>query len=924
MSSKTKTQDYSQTLNLPKTDFPMKGDLPKREPELLKRWRELGIYEAMAERQKGRPSYVLHDGPPYANGHIHIGHALNKTLKDMVVKSRALMGFQTPYVPGWDCHGLPIETALLKELGMSQRGIRNVASFRAQAESFAERFIEIQREEFKRLGILGDWSRPYKTLSRQYEAAVLKAFRLLLRDGYIYRGLKPVYWCISCETALAEAEVEYKDKSSPSIHVSFPIKRGPSELAGAQVMVWTTTPWTLPANRLVALHPELKYVLVEAQTPSGPRRLLLGESRLKPVMEALGAQKYQIHGAWPGKELEFTYERPFGGEGRSAWAEHVSAEDGTGIVHTAPGHGEDDFYLGQRLGVEAYCPVDGAGRFTGQAGALAGKQVFKEGNPAVIESLAGRGWMLAQSQIQHSYPHCWRCKNPVIFRATEQWFLNVGHAGLRQKLLDSISRVKWVPAEGQNRISAMVSGRPDWCLSRQRLWGTPIPMLYCAGCGKAVEDQAVLESIERRVEQEGDSFWFESWGERLSRREWPFLPEKCPGCGAAEYRRETDILDVWMDSGASWLGVLDPLGQTPCELYLEGSDQHRGWFQSSLVLAVALTGRAPYRSVLTHGFVLDEQGRAMHKSLGNVVAPQEVIGKFGADVLRLWVALSDYSDDVRISDKLLEGPTDGYRRVRNTFRYLLGNTSDFDPRAQAVAYEKLPSLERFMLHRLSELQERVLEDYEGFRFRSVARRLIDFCSFDLSAFYLDVLKDRLYTSPRDEPARRAAQTVMAETLVRLLQLSSPILSFTAEEAWGHGPASWGLGQSVFLSDLGKPDPRWRDAELSSLWERALKLRDLVQKALEEARAAKKIGSSLQAKVALRGVEGDWPQINWPEILLVSEFESHPGAGEPTAEVSLSAGRKCPRCWRYQSDIGSSPKNPELCGRCARQLETLSA
>ncbi len=908
--------DYSATLNLPQTEFPMKGDLPKREPEALARW--AGLYEKIQKSQETRKKrFVLHDGPPYANGHIHIGHALNKVLKDMVVKSRALMGYKTPYIPGWDCHGLPIETALLKELKISKRGVTDIPAFRQQAEAFAERFIELQRQEFKRLGVLGDWDKPYKTMAREYESRILRAFRLLLKDGFIYRGLKPVLWCITCETALAEAEVEYKDKTSPSVYVAFPIKGGPKELAGANVLIWTTTPWTLPANRAVAFHPDMDYVLTEADG----KKLLLAQARLEAVSKSLGFTP-NVTNSWKGKALDgLTYERPYGGEGRGVLASYVTAEDGTGVVHTAPGHGADDFQTGKKYDLEIANPVDNSGRYTESVGKaeLVGKHILNEGNPLIIADLIQRGWMLKKTDIQHSYPHCWRCKNPVVFRATEQWFLNVGHEDLRKRLLEAIAKVKWVPAEGQHRIGAMVQNRPDWCLSRQRVWGTPIPVLFCAGCQSPVTDDAVLQAIELEVAKNGDGFWFSKWGEEITAKDWPFLPAgvTCGKCAGEKFHRERDILDVWMDSGASWLAVLEPKGEAPCDLYLEGSDQHRGWFQSSLVLSVALTGAAPYKGVLTHGFVLDEKGHAMHKSAGNVVAPQEVIGKLGADVLRLWVAFADYSDDVRISDKLLEVPTDAYRRLRNTFRYLLGNTSDFEPNKDAVPHAQLPELERFMLHRLGRLQAEMLLDYERYEFRAAARRLVDFCSFELSSFYLDVLKDRLYTSPKGDAPRRAAQTVMAETLRRLLLLAAPIVSFTADEAWRFVPRSWGWGESVFLSDLPAPQG-WEDAALAARWERILALRAAAHKALEEARAAKKIGTFMQASVTLAAPDlpKDFPQ--WPEVLVVSEVEV---SASPTLSINVHAaeGKKCARCWRYQRDVGRDAARPELCGRCVKQL-----
>ncbi len=928
--------DWSATVRLPKTDFPMKGDLAKREPEFLKAWADLGLYERLQERQKGRPPFVLHDGPPYANGHIHIGHALNKILKDMTVKARALMGHATPYVPGWDCHGLPIETALLKELKMSKRGVVDVLKFRRDAAAFADRFIDLQREEFKRLGVLGDWSRPYMTKSKAYEAKILRAFRLLVKEGHVYRGLKPVQWCITCETALAEAEVEYKDKVSPSVYVALPLLPFSSSiilngkeyldqlsdddkklLTGASLVIWTTTPWTLPANRAAAFNPLLDYALVQADVAGTSRKLVVGSGRLASVMETIGAKNFEILKTWKGADLVGTgglaYSPPYpardGDIGVSVLADYVTAEDGTGIVHTAPGHGVDDFQTGQRYGLEILNPVDNSGVFTDKAPRWKGKHIFKEGNPEIIADLQERGLLLAKKDITHSYPHCWRCKNPVVFRTTEQWFLRLSE-GLRDHLLAQIDATKWVPAEGQTRIAAMVTNRPDWCLSRQRVWGTPITVLYSVKSGEAILDDGVLEAIEKKAAADGSDFWFEKWGEVLTRADWPFLPEH-PDL-ADGFRRESDILDVWLDSGVSWLSVLGE--DAVADLYLEGSDQHRGWFQSSLVMSTALRGHAPYKTVLTHGFVLDEKGRAMHKSTGNVVAPQEVIDKLGADVLRLWTALSDYNDDVRISDQILKGPADSYRTVRNTLRYLLGNLAEFDPKS-AVPYEKLPEMERYFLHLLAALQKETLEDYREYRYRAAARRLVEFCS----TFYLDATKDRLYTFRVESPERLAVQTVMAEAFARLCALFSPILSFTADEAWRFWPQR--QSESVFLWDLPAPDARWTDAPLAARWDKALAARAVVHKALEEARAAKTIGSSLQARVVLSGPQETLDalkDINLPEFLIVSEAALLAGA-ELSAAVSAAAGAKCPRCWRWQSDLGSNPSQPELCGRCARQL-----
>jgi len=920
-----------------------------------------------------RPSFVLHDGPPYANGHIHIGHALNKVLKDMVVKSQALMGFRTPYRPGWDCHGLPIEHNLLKEKKMSRREVADRVEFRHMAADFAQRFIDIQRTEFRRLGVLGDWDEPYVTMSRRYESTVIRAFRLLYKEGYIYRGLKTVSWCITCETALAEGgnEIEYKEKTSPSVYVAMPIKSPgdgfPFVREKAEVLVWTTTPWTLPANLAVAFHPELRYILARVRPGGGPPRcLLLAKARLTAVLEALDADGHEALGEWPGRELVdggLVCETPFGfmddfpyKESKAVSAGYVSAEDGTGIVHTAPGHGADDFLTGLKNGLEILCPVDRNGRFTEEAGpALQGKHIFREGNPAVVEMLTAAGRMLAKAELRHSYQHCWRCKKPIAFRATDQWWLNVSHKDLRDKLLGAIDDVAWFPSTGRERISTMVESRPDWCLSRQRLWGTPVPIFHCSSCGETMAEDAVLMAVEKRVAEQGSDFWFtepakpvvfgDGGGDALS---WDFMPPRnCRKCGNAAFRREEDILDVWMDSGVSWLAVLDE-DDIPCDLYLEGSDQHRGWFQSSLLPAVALRGRAPYKAVLTHGFVLDAEGHAMHKSLGNVVSPQEVIKKLGADVLRLWVALADYSEDVRLSDKLLAGPTDSYRKMRNTFKYLLGNVSDFDPIKDGVSREGMPDLERYILHLLHGLERDIREYYRTYAFRKAATALVDFCNLTLSAFYLDARKDALYTLRKDRPVRRAAQTVMWECLNRIVCLASPILSFTCEEAWlemrraaEEAGAAAGVAESVFLHEIGEAPASWSDPDLAEKWAPIMKLREGVQRALEIQRSAKVIGAPLQAWWTLRtgsdevldwfrGFEGD----HWTTVTVTSSAAAEKGGaqegdfewslerpeGRVWIRVEHAPGEKCPRCWRYpgSEDLGTLAEDPALCSRCARQ------
>ncbi len=931
----TENMDYSKTVFLPKTAFSMKADLAKKEPGLLEFWSKIDLYGKMLEKRKAAKPYILHDGPPYANGHIHIGHALNKILKDIVVKSRCLTGHYTPYVPGWDCHGLPIEQALLKELKMGKRHVEDVAAFRKKAREFAGKFLDIQREEFKRLGVLGDWSRPYITMSNDYEGTVIKAFRELLEKGYIHRDKKTIYWCVSCETALADAEIEYKDKTSPSIFVKFSLQNPPASLFSSvtegrkiSIVIWTTTPWTLPSNMAAAVSKEENYRLLDVDG-----ECLVVADKLSDAFLAetgLSASKgAQIQGE---KLVGLKYTHclaPHMPEGRRfpravISTDFVDMSTGTGIVHIAPGHGEEDFHAGKKWGLEVFCPVDEAGRFTGDAGIFEGLKVF-EANAKVLETLKGDGLLLGSKVITHSYPHCWRCKQPVIFRATEQWFLKVDLKDLRKTLLREADKVEWIPKAGHERMRSMLEQRPDWCLSRQRYWGTPIMFLYCEACGKPQTDSRLLKSFEDRVFREGSDFWFSEEIKNL-------LPEgyKC-ACGGTAFRKEKDIMDVWLDSGVSWYAVLKSgqLGKDfyPADMYLEGSDQHRGWFQTSLIPSTALNGHPPYKTVLTHGFVLDDQGRAMHKSTGNVVAPQEVISKYGAEVLRLWVALSDYSEDIRISEKLLSGPVDTYRKIRNTLRYLLGNLNDYKPENRLEDAELL-EIDRYMLMRLAEVTAKVRGHYDAFEYRQAIRAISDFCILDLSAFYLDALKDRLYTCGADSVERRSAQTALYDVLLSVLKMLSPVLSFTAEEGWQTLKAeiSPGLEESVFLSDYPEVQSGRLNADIGGRWSRMLGLRETVTKAIEERRREGVVGSSLEAKVTFRTSSGDMKKFLsetlpfWPQMLIVSAcaLEYDPAAGDFDVRVEHADGTKCPRCWRWISP--SDIKDSAVCGRCAEALD----
>ena len=930
--------DYSSTVFLPKTSFSMRGDLVKKEPGILENWQKLGLYGKMLEKRAGAKPFVLHDGPPYANGPIHIGTALNKILKDMVVKSHALMGFQAPYVPGWDCHGLPIEQALLKEMKMGKRHIDDIPAFRQKARDFANRFLDIQRQGFKRLGVLGDWENPYITMSKEYEGTVIKAFRELLEKGHIHRDKKTIYWCVTCETALADAEVEYHDHSSPSIYVRFPLETLPEGLpasaAGkASIVIWTTTPWTLPSNMAAAVSAEEDYRVLDA----GGQLLIVADKLADPFLAATGLEARKGALIPGGKLVGLKYTHclaPHLPESRRfprqvIATDFVDMSTGTGVVHIAPGHGEEDFHAGKKHGLDIFCPVKADGTFNADAGVFEGMKVF-ESNGKVAETLKSDGLLLALKKIDHSYPHCWRCKQPVIFRATEQWFLKVDLDGLREKLLKSADGVRWLPEAGHARMAGMLKTRPDWCLSRQRYWGTPIIAVYCRDCGKVHEDREFMKRMEDRVFREGSDFWFSEPVEKL------LTPGAKCSCGGSNFAKEKDIMDVWLDSGVSWYAVLEggmlgPGRFFPADVYLEGSDQHRGWFQTSLIPAVALRGEPPFRTVLTHGMILDEKGRAMHKSAGNAMDPQDIISKYGAEILRLWVALCDYSEDVRISEKILGGAIDTYRKVRNTLRYLLGNLSDFDPARHRVADADLPEQDRYMRARLAVTAAAVEKHYANFQFRQAIRAVADLCILDLSAFYLDSIKDRLYTLSPDSPERRAAQTVLHDILGALLPMAAPVLSFTAEEAWQAARAEVDktLPESVFLSDFPRFPAAWADEALLARWERVMSVREKITAEIEKVRQQGQVGSSLEAAITLKTadpetlkfLESVGPRL-WAQVAIVSECAvSHdPAAGGLAVEARKTGGEKCPRCWQWRHDIGADASRPDLCGRCASVMK----
>ncbi len=934
--------DWKDTLNLPKTEFPMKGNLPKKEPEILKKWEDINLYKKLREERKGKEKYILHDGPPYANGNIHLGHALNKILKDILVKYESMRGKDAPFVPGWDCHGLPIEQQVEKQLKKEKKRKEDLtkSEFRKLCRDYASKYVNIQREEFKRLGIIGNWEKPYLTMRPSYQAQEIRELGRIFSSGIAYRGKKPVYWCIHDKTAEAEAEVEYKDKKDPSIYVAFELVEPPFDIhKKTYAVIWTTTPWTLPANLGIMVNPDFDYVFLD----TGEKIFIVAKELLESFKEKTGIEGDVIKEV-KGRDLEFLeYKHPFIDRVSKIYlSEFVELGTGTGLVHMAPGHGQEDYIIGQRYGVQPFAPVDDEGRFTQEAPEfIQGLKVF-DANVPIINKLKEVGALLFHEEITHSYPHCWRCKNPVIFRATPQWFISMdailenGNT-LRGEAIKEIERVRWIPNWGENRIKSMVENRPDWCISRQRSWGVPIAVFYCKNCGETVEDPEVFEHVAKLVENHtfGADIWFEKNPEEL-------LPEgyRCKKCGSDSFEKEEDILDVWFDSGVSHSSVLktgfwEEL-RWPADMYLEGSDQHRGWFQSSLLESIASYGRAPYNSVLTHGFILDEKGRKMSKSVGNVIPPEKVIKMYGADILRLWVVSEDYTEDIKIGMNLLKGIADDYRKIRNTFRYFLGNLYDFDPVKDTVPYENLLEIDRWMLSKLQRVIDISHSAYKNYRFHRIYHEIKKFMIVDLSAIYLDILKDRLYVYAPDSLERRSAQTVLYSMLTSLSKLLAPILSFTMEEVWSYVKQfDKNVKESIHLEVMPLVNQDLIDKDLEETYKDLLKVRDDVLKALEEARKSDLIRHPYEAKVIL-----DLPEkyenlvkerIDWIKFFFtVSQVEiSKKTDGEISIKgentggivaVKKAEGQKCPRCWIYDISVGKNGQ--PVCDRCAQQLKIM--
>lgn len=914
--------DYNSTMNLPKTDFPMRGNLPQKEPEMIKRWQDQKLYQKLMEKNEGLPLYVLHDGPPYANGDIHMGTALNKVLKDIIIKYKNMSGYKAPYIPGWDTHGLPIELKAMKKVGVEN--INSALDLRKVCKEFALHYVDVQRNEFIRLGSIGDYEHPYLTLQPKHEAEQIRIFGEMAKKDFIYKGLKPVYWCPECKTALAEAEIEYAEDPCNSIYVKFKVENDGGKLAALNTeldktyfVIWTTTTWTLPGNLAICLGPEYEYVAVHANG----EYYIMAKELVESAMKAAKITEYTVSEAsLKGKELEYIkYRHPFIDRvSPIIVGDHVTLESGTGCVHTAPGHGVEDFEVcvNHYPEIPIIVPVDGDGKLTEEAGEFCGLTT-NDANKAILTKLTELNALFAVEKIIHQYPHCWRCKSPIIFRATEQWFCSID--GFKEDACKAIDTVQWIPEWGGDRIKGMVMDRSDWCISRQRTWGVPIPIFYCKHCGKPIINEDSINAIANLYEKEGSDAWYKYEANEI-------LPEgfKCE-CGCTEFTKEMDIMDVWFDSGVSHAAVCNEEHglRWPADLYLEGADQYRGWFQSSLLTSVAAKGSAPYKAVCTHGWVVDGEGKAMHKSLGNGMSPDEVTDKYGADILRTWVASSDYHADIRISQDILKQLSDAYRKIRNTARFILSNLGDFNPDTDSVSVEKLDGIDKWAMARMDEIIEKCKAAYDKFDFHIVYSTMRDFCTIDLSNFYLDILKDRLYVEKADSESRRAAQTVIYNILRTMTLYLAPVISFTAEEIWGYMPRSEkDDAESVFFNKLPEKSGVSADEEFMEKWEKIDELRDIVNKALEEARGQKLIGKSLEAKVTLN-CGRDWYEFaKSVENDLVAAFIVSAVSVEKSefdgvdVKVEVAPGEKCERCWTHSDTVGKCAEHPTLCARCA--------
>ncbi len=917
----------STEINLPQTDFPMKGNLAKREPEFSKKWEDFDLYHKLLEKRKGSPYYILHDGPPYANGNIHMGHVLNKVLKDIVVRYKFFKNHFAPFVPGWDCHGMPIEHKVLEELGTHKDKLSKL-EIREKCHNYAMHYVDVQRKQFKRLGIIGEWEKPYLTLNKKYEVKMLDIFWEIYKKGLIYKGLKPVYWCAKCETALADAEVEYKDHEAPSIYVKFKVKDfSKSKIKLPEntcIIIWTTTPWTLPANVAIAVHPDFEYVLLDAQG----EKWIIAKDLLENFLKETKLNFLQIESQFSGKDLEYIVcSHPFiERESIVILADYVTKDTGTGCVHIAPGHGLEDYLSGLKYKLPILNPVDDKGKFTEEFSQLKGVFVF-DANPKVIDILKESKALIYTSKMQHSYPHCWRCKKPIIFRATNQWFISMEKNNFRQKVLQEIKNVKWLNEWGEERITKMVETRPDWCISRQRSWGVPIFVFYCKKCGKAIVTEETIKKIRELLEKEGSDGWYKHTAREI------LSDYKCPFCGNEELEKESDIFDVWYDSGASSFAVLENYEELswPADLYLEGSDQYRGWFQSSLLTAVGFREKSPYKSVISTGWVVDGQGRAMHKSLGNVIDPLTLIERSGADILRLWVASEDFKTDLPVSDEIMSRITDSYRRIRNTFRYMLGNLFDFDIK-DSVSYDKLTKLDKYALHNLEVLIKNLEKYYENFEFYRVYRDYTKFCSTFLSSFYFDILKDRLYTYNKNSISRKAAQTVLYKMLIKLTKIIAPILVFTADEVWQFIPEKLKDEPFVHLSLWNFEEEKLLSEKELKEWDIFIQLREIVFKKIEEKRNEKVIAHPYESEVKIKYSSNELHNIinkfkdEIETIFIVSKIECFSENLKDAqwdfnleVKVNKSNEKKCERCWRYLESVGKNKDYPELCERCIGNL-----